>query len=246
MIEAVLIDLDNTMILFDETAFYQRYMERVIPYFEDLVPPEQFRDRLLRGIRGLLQNNGEVSNRDFFLNIFCTDYENRRQSIWERFIGFYRTEYEKIPVDVKIPAGLESLLDQISAWDLTVVVATNPLFPEIAQHKRLAWAELDPLRFDWLTHLDNSCFVKPRRGYYLQICDRIAVPPQACLMVGNDAVNDMVAGTVGMKTFLTTEAGIIDYGAVTKGRDIRAGQSYPADHSGPLTGVIELLSQCYR
>jgi FMN phosphatase YigB (HAD superfamily) len=245
MIKAVLIDLDNTMILFDETAFYKRYMERVIPFFDDLVPAEQFRDRLLRGIRGLLQNNGEISNRDFFLDIFCAEYQDRRQPIWERFIQFYRTEYEKIPVDVKIPAGLESLLDQLSIWDLRVVVATNPLFPEIAQHKRLAWAALDPTRFDLLTHLDNSCFVKPHRGYYLQICDMIGVPPHACLMVGNDAVNDMVAGTVGMKTFLTTEAGVIDYGAVTKGRSIR-GQSYPADHSGPLADVIELMSQCYR
>jgi FMN phosphatase YigB (HAD superfamily) len=246
MIEAVLIDLDNTMILFDEPAFYQRYMERVIPYFDDLVPAEQFRDRLLRGIRGLLRNNGAISNRDFFLDIFCAEREDRRQSIWERFIQFYRTEYEKIPVDVKIPAGLEPLLDLLDVWNLRVVVATNPLFPEIAQHKRLAWAALDPLRFDLLTHLDNSCFVKPRRGYYLQICDMIGVPPRSCLMVGNDAVNDMVAGTVGMKTFLTTEAGVIDYGAVTKGRDSRAGQHYPADHSGPLADVIGLMSQCYR
>lgn len=246
MIEAVLIDLDNTMILFDETAFYLRYMERVIPYFDGLVPAEQFRDRLLRGIRGLLRNNGEISNRDYFLNIFCAEYEDRRRSIWDRFIQFYRAEYEKIPVDVKIPDGLGSTLDQLSDWNLRVVVATNPLFPEIAQHKRLAWAELDPQRFDLLTHLDNSGFVKPRRGYFLQICDTIGVPPQSCLMVGNDAINDMAAGTIGMKTFLTTEAGVIDYGAVTKGRDTRAGQHYPADHSGPLADVIELMSRCYR
>ncbi|RJQ84273.1 MAG: HAD family hydrolase [Desulfobacteraceae bacterium] len=243
MFKAVLIDLDNTMILFDETAFYQRYMERIVPYFDDLVPAEQFRERLLRGIRGLLQNNGAVSNREFFLDIFCAGYDDRRRSIWERFLGFYHSEYEKIPVEVKIPAGLEALLDQLAAWGLTVVVATNPLFPEIAQRKRLAWAEIDPQRFDLLTHLDNSCFVKPRREYYRQICAMIGLPPQACLMVGNDRVNDMVAGTLGIKTFLTTEAGAIDYGAVTKGRDIRAGQSYAADHSGPLADVVDFLAR---
>lgn len=246
MIEAVLIDLDNTMILFDETAFYQRYMERVIPYFDDLVPSREFGERLLRGIRGLLRNNGQISNRDYFLDVFCEGCENRRQAVWDRFIAFYRTEYEKIPVDVTIPAGLEALLDQLGEWGLPVVVATNPLFPEVAQHKRLAWADLDPQRFDLLTHLDNSNFVKPRPEYYRQICHGIGLSPQVCLMVGNDAVNDMVAGTIGMKTFMTTEAGVIDYGAVTKGRNVRAGQSYPADHSGPLCEVLGRVAQYGR
>jgi FMN phosphatase YigB (HAD superfamily) len=45
-----------------------------------------------------------------------------------------------------------------------------------------------------ITHLDNSTYVKPRVEYYHQISDAIGRPPQACIMVGNDAINDMVAG----------------------------------------------------
>jgi FMN phosphatase YigB (HAD superfamily) len=243
MLKAVLIDLDNTMILFDEIAFYQRYMERIVPFFDGLVPAEQFRDRLLRGIRGLLQNNGEMVNQEMFLNIFCDGYEDRRQAIWERFMAFYLTEYEKIAIDVKIPPGLQDVLDALRSWNLAVVVATNPLFPEIAQIKRMAWGGLDPQRFDGVTHMENSNYVKPRKEYYRQICDRMGLPPECCLMVGNDQINDMVAGTLGMKTYLTTESEVFDYGAVTKGRPVRPGQKYPADHSGTLLEVIDVVAR---
>jgi FMN phosphatase YigB (HAD superfamily) len=246
MLKAVLIDLDNTMILFDEIVFYKRYMKRIVPFFDDLVPGEEFSDRLLGGIRGLLHNNGETVNRDYFMNIFCAGCEDRRQDIWERFMAFYRTEYEKIPVDVKIPPGLNEGLERLRALDLIVVVATNPLFPELAQYKRMSWADLAPERFDAVTHMDNSSFVKPRKEYYQEICDKMGLAPEACLMIGNDEINDMVAGTLGMKTFLTTESEAFDYGAVTKGRSVRPGQKYPADHSGTLLDAIERVEQYCR
>lgn len=243
MLEAVLLDLDNTLILFDETAFYLRYMERIIPFFDDLLPGEQFRERLLRGIRALRKNDGQISNQDFFLDVFCDGYVDRRQTIWERFMHFYDTEYEKIPVEVLRPMGLESVIAQLEGQGLTLVVATNPLFPQVAQEKRLAWAGLDPRRFALLTHLENMRYVKPRQEYYQQICAMIAVPPERCLMVGNDSVNDMIAGSVGLKTFLATEAGVIDYRAVTKGRDPREGEHHPADFSGPLAEVPAAVAQ---
>ncbi len=66
MLEAVLLDLDNTLIIFDETAFYLRFMERIVPFFEDLIPTGQFRTRLLHAIRHLLKNKGETNNETFF------------------------------------------------------------------------------------------------------------------------------------------------------------------------------------
>ena len=242
-IKAVLLDLDNTMILFDETAFYLRYMERIIPFFADLIPEDQFRDRLLRGIRGLLRNNGEVSNREFFLDTFCDGDGAVRQAVWERFMRFYEEEYEKVPVEAATPAGLDRVLDQLDGWGMELVVATNPLFPQIAQEKRMQWAGLDRRRFRWITHLDNSTYVKPRVEYYHQISDAIGRPPQACIMVGNDAVNDMVAGSAGMATYLTNEAGAVDYSAVTRGRNIRLGQTYSADFTGPLADLLAVVER---
>jgi len=243
MLTAVLLDLDNTLVLFDETAFYLRYMERIVPFFEDLLPGEAFRDRLLRGIRALRKNDGQVSNQEFFMNVFCDGVADQRHAIWERFLRFYETEYDRIPVNVQIPAGLEGVIDRLQQRQLKLVVATNPLFPRIAQEKRLAWAGLCADRFVLLTHLANMGYAKPHPEYYRQICAMIGVPPEQCLMVGNDAINDMIAGSAGLKTFQTTEAGVIDYRAVTKGRDVREGLVHAADFSGPLAQVPAVVAR---
>jgi FMN phosphatase YigB (HAD superfamily) len=242
-IKAVLLDLDNTMILFDEAAFYLRYMERIVPFFADLVPEDQFRDRLLKGIRGLLKNNGDVSNRQFFLDLFCDGDLVGRQAVWERFMQFYEREYEKVPVEATAPQGLEQVLDQLDAWGIELVVATNPLFPQIAQEKRLDWIGLDQRRFRLITHLDNMTYVKPRVEYYRQVSAMIGWKPEVCIMVGNDTINDMVAGTAGMTTYLTTEAGAIDYSAVTKGRKVRLGQTHDADFTGPLAELVHVVDR---
>lgn len=242
-LKTVLLDLDNTLILFDETEFYLRYMERIVPFFADLVPSDQFSDRLLRGIRGLLKNNGEVNNSAFFMNLFCDGDSSDRQAVWDRFMLFYEKEYEKVPVAATAPDSLERVLDQLDAWGVELVVATNPLFPEIAQEKRMAWVGLDGNRFRLVTHLENMSYVKPRVEYYRQISEMIGRAPEECMMVGNDTVNDMVAGSAGMATYLTTEAGAIDYSAVTKGRKVRTGKAHQADYSGALADLLPVVDR---
>lgn len=242
-IKTILLDLDNTLILFDETEFYLRYMERIVPFFADLVPDDQFRDRLLRGIGGLLKNDGALNNREFFLDRFCDGDTSGRQAVWDRFIRFYETEYEKVPVTASAPDAVEQVLEQLAAWGIELVVATNPLFPEIAQQKRMAWIGLDQSRFRLVTHLENMSYVKPRVAYYRQISDMVGRSPGECMMVGNDKVNDMVAGRAGMTTYLTTEAGEIDYRAVTRGRKVRHGQAHEADYSGALVDLLPVVER---
>jgi len=245
MLKAVLLDLDNTMVIFDETAYYMRFMERIVPFFEDLIPADQFRPRLLHAIRHLLKNRGEMSNEAFFLDAFCDGLQDRRQQIWDRFITFYNDEYDHITVATTRPDKLAAVVDQLAAWDLLLVVATNPIFPLVAQEKRIAWSGLDPGRFALVTHLGNMCYVKPRTAYYQQICDMLGLPPNYCLMVGNDGVNDMAAGDLGMTTFLTTEAdpGNTDYSRLTDGRNVRAGKGRRPDFSGPLADLLPVVAQ---
>ena len=57
-----------------------------------------------------------------------------------------------------------------------------------------------------VTHIENMSFCKPRIEYYLQISQKINEPPEACKMVGNDPVNDMVAANAGMMTYLTDDS----------------------------------------
>ena len=245
MLKAVLLDLDNTMVLYDEPAFYESYFISICRMFSDIFTPDEFKTRVIRATMALRQNNGEMSNRRFFMNMFTEGCEEREDEIWQRFMQFYETEYHKIVVEVKVPDGLHDTLERMHRDGLKLVVASNPIFPLMVQHSRMDWADIEKSRFNLVTHIDNMSFVKPRTEYYLQICEKIGEDPAGCLMVGNDAVHDMVAGAVGMKTFLTEEAGEIDYTSVIVNVDDRHQlQHIPKpDFSGAFTDVASVVRQ---
>jgi len=206
MLTAILFDLDNTLILFDEARFYQEYFRSIETLFTDLMPADTFRKRLITATHALLQNNGEMTNAEYFLKAFNEQSANRRDKLWNRFLHFYETEYDKLKVNVTLPDDLHETFDKIVRTGLKLVLATNPIFPFNVQTKRLAWAGLDHFHFDLVTHIENMSFCKPRIEYYLEICRKIDEPPEACLMVGNDPINDMIAARAGLKTYLTDDS----------------------------------------
>ena len=243
MLEAVLLDLDNTMIFFDEDAFYKRYFAKIIPYFADLIPPDQFMDRMARALKALSENPGRIPNSLYFLDIFCFRYRARQPMVWQRFLSFFEDAYDTIPVTVQTAPGLHAILDQLTRWQLKLVVASNPVFPKVVQEKRLAWAGLASDRFEMVTYMENMSFVKPSHGYYRQVCDAIGVSPYGCLMVGNDAVNDMAAGGAGLKTYLTTDAQQLGFPSEPMFDSPPIEPSPPPDFSGPLAGLPAIVSQ---
>lgn len=243
MLEAVLLDLDNTMIFYDEDAFYQRYFAKIIPYFADLIPPDQFMDRMGRALKALTENPGNVPNSLYFLDTFCFRYRARQPMVWQRFLSFYEDEFDTIPVSVQTAPGLHAMLDRFTCWRLKLVVASNPVFPKIVQEKRLAWAGLAPDRFEMVTYMENMSFVKPSPSYYLQICDAIGVSPAACLMVGNDAINDMAAGHAGLRTFLTTDAQQLGFPSEPMFGYPSVEPSPPPEFSGPLVELPAIVSR---
>ena len=83
-----------------------------------------------------------------------------------------------------------------------MVVATNPLFPEIATYERISWAGLYSSDFSLITTYENSCFSKPNLKYYKHLLKTLDKDPEDCLMVGNDVKEDMCAKEIGIDVFL--------------------------------------------
>jgi len=71
--------------------------------------------------------------------------------------------------------------------------------------------------------------------YYEEILQQLALDPAECLMVGNDVGEDMVAGKLGMKTFLLTDC-LIN----RTGEDI---EKYPHGSFESLERYIESLEE---
>ncbi len=247
MLNAVLLDLDNTLILYDEPGFYIRYFEYLDAVFEDLMTAAELRRRIMAAVAGLQHTDGRHCNRDHFVRRFAEGLTVSESETWKRFQAFYADIYPGIPVSVRRSAGGRALVDRIRAHGLKLVIATNPLFPLCAQHTRLRWAGLADIDFDLVTDIENMAHVKPHAGYFREICQKIGMVPEVCLMVGNDAVNDMAAGRIGMITYHTTDAARIDY------RGLRGASARPAppdrppmrppDHSGLLADAWPIIER---
>lgn len=208
MITTILFDLDNTLILFDEAKFFKAYINKVAPIMSDLASPHTLWRIILNATKAVLHNNGKLTNKEVFFQTFVKDLGGRGQTqeIWNRFQQFYENEFDHLKAQVVVNKGVSEIFSILNKKNMKIVIASNPFWPLIAMEKRMSWAGLDKKLVHLITHLENMHFCKPRLEYYQEICTKIKEKPEDCLMVGDDPVNDMVAGKLGMKTFLITDS----------------------------------------
>ena len=206
MIEAVLFDLDGTLILFNETEFFKAYSGKLYLSFQDILPPDDFVKRLMYATQKMTDNDGTRNNAAVFVEHFKNGLDISADSLWQRFEKFYTNEFHQFQPLMKPADGARDVVTFMKENGLKLVIATNPMFPIEVQLMRLDWAGLADIKFDLITHVENFSFCKPKLEYYQSISDKIDVPPQNCIMIGNDPFNDMIASKVGMKTYLTTDS----------------------------------------
>ena len=206
MIKAVLFDMDGTLLPMDVKIFEKLYFKSLAARVAVLgYQPQALIDGIWRGTEAMIKNDGKKLNSEVFWQTFADIFGQQARADAEKFDDYYRTDF----VAAKAACGLNpkaaEVVKALKSRGLTVVVATNPLFPEVAQEQRLAWAGLDKSDFSLITHYDNSHFCKPNLKYYEEILEELGLEGSECLMVGNDVNEDMIAEQLGMKVFLITD-----------------------------------------
>jgi len=249
MLKAVLFDLDNTLIQFDEIAFFQSYVPKISRVFSDIMPSDLLIEKLLLSARDLRKNNGEISNAEHFMNSFSDGYEKLRDEMWGRFIRFYEgDEFDQFQSLVTVIPEARDVFARLQRVRVKLVIATNPIWPRIVQRKRLSWAGLGDFKLDLVTDMENMSYCKPRLEYYLQVCQMIQEKPESCLMVGNDPVNDIVVAKIAMKTYLVVdEQGTNPALELSRSiRDDGALEIPEPDFKGTLSGVLAAVESLLR
>ena len=206
MTKAILFDLDGTLLPMDQEVFVRDYLGRMAAF---LAPhgydPQSLIKAVWAGTGAMVKNDGKALNEDVFWQVFNSAVGRDAKQDLALFEEFYRTEFQKAKDSCGFnPAAVEAIR-QIKDMGYRLILATNPLFPAIATYSRARWAGLNPEDFELVTTYENSRFCKPNPDYYREILGKIALDGSQCLMVGNDVGEDMIAGTLGMKTFLLTD-----------------------------------------
>ena len=157
------------------------------------------------GTKAVVKNTGMKTNEAVFWSYFEKKYGGEVRKYEPNFDAYYRAEFQQVQkVCGYNPAAAEAVR-KIKAKGYRVALATNPLFPAIGTESRIRWAGLEPDDFELFTSYENSHFCKPNPAYYQEVVEKLGVDPRECLMVGNDAVEDIAAEKLGMQVFLITD-----------------------------------------
>ncbi len=232
MLKAVLFDLDGTLLPLDQDFFVQTYLRKLCAKMAHHgYDPAQLAKNIWTGTYAMIQNDGSKTNEQRFWDCFATTYGQDVRTDEPLFDEYYRNEFGSVREICGFTEESAKLVHRLQDLGVTVILATNPVFPAIATNQRIAWAGLSPDDFALVTTYENSSFCKPNPAYYQAILDQFDLDPAQCLMVGNDVSDDLSAEKIGMQVFLLTDC-LIN----SKNQDIT---SYPQGSFAELNAYID-------
>lgn len=205
-IRYILFDLDGTLLPMDQDHFIRTYFGALSAYMQTHgFEPKRFVETIWQGTGAMFKNDGSKTNEAVFWQVFTAAYGEDARRYEPVLANFYHTQFPKVQSSCGYNPKASQTVRKLKEMGYETVLATQPIFPSIATETRIKWAGLSPEEFKFCTTYENSSFCKPNPAYYRQILDMIGADPSECLMVGNDATEDLVAETLGMKVFLLTD-----------------------------------------
>lgn len=205
-ITTVLFDLDGTLLPMDLDTFVKAYFSLLAKKLAPLgYETQELVQTIWAGTAAMVKNNGEKTNEEAFWEVFCAHYGQQARKDEPVFAQYYHTDFAKAQSVCGFHPKAAEVVKKVKEKGKRVALATNPIFPAIATESRIRWAGLQPEDFELYTTYENSNYCKPNLNYYRQVLEKLGVQAEACLMVGNDVTEDMVARELGMQVFLLTD-----------------------------------------
>jgi FMN phosphatase YigB (HAD superfamily) len=209
MINAILFDLDDTLLTTNLDAFLPGYFQLLSTRLASHVPPKAFVQALLASTRLMSSphdpalTNQQVFEADFFPRIGVA--ESTLRPIFEEF---YREDFPRLRSLTSPRPEARAVVQSAFRRSRHVVIATQPVFPLVAIQQRMNWAGVADLPYRLITSYENMHTCKPMPEYYLEIASFLGCSPEECLMVGNDPDQDIdPAQRAGLATFRITASG---------------------------------------
>lgn len=210
-VDTLLFDLDGTLLPITQEAFIRAYVKELAAKMaEHGYRPEAVISALWKGRDAMAAGDGQKTNEELFWEVFAAELGREVLDEKESLLDFYRNEFDRVksavdPVFAKGSYPSDRLIRDLRARGFRLILATNPLFPLEAIRTRLRWIGLAPEDFDLVTTYENSRFCKPDPRYFEDVLLATGSVAERCLMVGNDAVEDLAAERCGIEAYLLTD-----------------------------------------
>lgn len=231
----VLFDLDGTLIGMNQDEFIRLYFIAILDRLTALgYDRDGMYDALAKSIRATKTNDGTMTNETRFWQTFDEVTGGLSATLRGELDSFYQNEFLSVLEGscYPYPRACE-IIACARRKGLKVVLATNPLFPAIATHRRIRLGGMQPDAFDYITAYENSSACKPNPYYFHELLGKLGVTPEECVMIGNDTKDDFCAHALDIPVFILTD-GLINQGGV----DLA---DYPHGSFDEAIGYIESL-----
>ena len=203
MITTVLFDLDGTLLPMELDSFLETYFALLIKKLSAHgYDPVKAENGMWESLMTMIANDGSRTNEEVFWDRFCQELGEGVRNDKAVFQDFYQNEFHGAKAACGYDPKAAETVAAVKARGLRVVLATSPLYPSIATENRIRWAGFQPEDFELYTTYENYHYCKPNPAYYQEVLDRLGLKADQCLMVGNDAIEDVAATEVGIKVFL--------------------------------------------
>lgn len=203
MIKNVLFDLDGTLLPMDFEVFMKSYFGLLCEKAQEYgFEPKKLIDTVWAGVAAMVKNDGSRMNDEVFWEVFGEKIDYDVVKAREIFDSFYDNEFEGARKVCGQDDRMVNMVRKLKQGGCRVILATNPIFPEVATLKRIGWAGFEPQDFELITTYENIGYSKPNPDYYTEIINVTGCNPSETIMVGNDVTEDLVAQKANMEVFL--------------------------------------------
>ena len=206
MIRHILFDLDGTLLPMDQDPFGEWYLPRLAQYAApEGIPAEEVLKLIYRGWAAMVRNDGSATNETVFNRCLRDAYPQQAEAISRGMLAYYSGPFQEAKWLTAPSPFAQRAVAAAGKHDRDVYLATNPDFPRPGTEMRIRWAGIDPAAFRDISSYENSSFCKPSVGYFREFLQRNGLHPEECLMIGNDAWEDMAIRELGVPVYLVTD-----------------------------------------
>jgi len=218
----LLMDLDETLLDNRMESFLPAYLQALSAHLAAHTEPKRMVKTLLAGTEAMARNlRPDRTLQETFDAVFFPVLGLERQAVQPVIDAFYVDEFPKLCQVTRPIAGAVELVNAALERGWQVVIATNPLFPEMAILHRLDWAGLTPAldKLALVSSYQAFHYAKPHPEFVMECLARLGWPEGPVVMVGNDLENDIAcAAQAGLASFwITPDGGGSPAGAAATG-----------------------------
>lgn len=191
----LLIDLDDTLLINPLESFMPAYIKLLSKKLAPHIAPEKMVPQLLAATDCMIKTpSSNKKLEQTFDENFYPQLGLQKAEIEPLINDFYQNEFNELQQVTRLRLEAVKLIEYAVSKNCTIVVATNPLFPQTAINSRLRWAGFSEANFPFkfVTSYELMHFSKPKPAYYAEILGKLGWPRGPVCMVGNSLKEDIL------------------------------------------------------